>query len=63
MAPGIHFWSDLDQEIAWCQQGMKFLIHAADIIAFRETMQRDLSTIRKRLGEEVIKDKANAHNL
>ena len=42
---------------------MKFLIHAADIITFRETMQRDISTIRKRLGDEVIKDKANALNI
>ena len=63
VAPGIHFWSDLDQEISWCQQGMKFLIHTADIIAFRETMQRDLSATRKRLGDESIKDKANALNL
>ena len=63
VTPGIHFWSDLDQEIAWCQQGMKFLIHAADIIAFRETMQRDLSAIRKRLGDEAIREKANALNI
>jgi len=63
VAPGIHFWSDLDQEIAWCQQGMRFLIHAADIIAFRETMQRDLRDIRKRLGDSEATDKASVLNI
>ena len=63
VAPGIHFWSDLDQEIAWCQQGMRFLIHAADIIAFRETMQRDLSAIRKRLGKSEVSEKAGVLNI
>ena len=63
VAPGIHFWSDLDQEVAWCQQGMRFLIHAADIIAFRETMQRDLSAIRKRLGQNEVSEKAGVLNI
>ena len=52
VAPGLHFWADIDQEIEWCRQGMQFLIHAADIIAFRETMIRDLKQIRTGIGTD-----------
>ena len=50
VAPGIHFWGGIEQEIDWLKQGMQLLVHAADIIVFRETMMRDLKQIRDGIG-------------
>ncbi len=52
---GIHatFAGAIEQEIRWAGIGANLIIHLADIIAFRHTMQRDIETIRTALGDPV----------
>lgn len=60
IASGIHYWTDLDQEVEWCNQGVQMLIHAADIIAFREKMDRELGILRNKLGADTRVNEAAA---
>ena len=37
----------LEQEIRWAKQGMNFIIHSADLLAFSRTISRDINEIRQ----------------
>lgn len=50
---GIHLiFPELDQEVAWIKQGANLIVHSADAIAFRQTIQAELSQLKQMLGEE-----------
>lgn len=50
---GIHatYPHALEHEIRWAEMGMNLIVHLADIIAFRNTMQRDLDLLKAALGD------------
>ncbi len=50
---GVHFWSGLDQQIAWSKDTeMNIIVHRADILNFVESMSRELQEIRSALGDD-----------
>jgi 2-keto-3-deoxy-L-rhamnonate aldolase RhmA len=51
---GIHLIfpeTGLEQEIRWSQAGANFILHSADAIAFRDTLQREVSRIKSAMGD------------
>jgi hypothetical protein len=42
----------LAQEVAWIKKGANLIVHSADAIAFRQTMQYEINQIKQLLGEE-----------
>lgn len=50
---GVHFWSGLDQQIAWSKDTeMNIIVHRADILNFVESMSKELQEIRSALGDD-----------
>ncbi len=49
---GIHvtYHSGLEQEIEWAGKGVNLIIHSADVIAFRNTMNSEIRRIREAVG-------------
>ena len=45
---GIHAWWSREQERAWLDQGLNFLIHASDYMAARAKLGEDLKFLRRR---------------
>ena len=58
---GVHVFYDggLEQEIAWAALGANLIVHSADILAFKHTVQRELGMIKRAFGEEEVKDVAD----
>jgi 2-keto-3-deoxy-L-rhamnonate aldolase RhmA len=54
---GIHYFASIEQEIGWAKIGMNMIIHQSDLTLFRDSMSRDLKTLREGLGEKVVKQK------
>ncbi len=50
---GIHFWADMQQEIAWAQAGLNMIIHSADITAMKDKISDDIRRLRAILGDSV----------
>lgn len=49
---GIHLvYGAMDQEIMWGERGANVILHSADVIAFAQTIGREIAEIRKALGE------------
>lgn len=46
---GIHYWADLEQEIAWAKAGANLVMHSSDQFAFGSTLKRDIERLRKSL--------------
>lgn len=46
---GIHFWIDMDQEIAWAKAGGNLIMHSSDQFAFGRTLKNELEHLRKAL--------------
>jgi len=49
---GIHYWGNLDQEIAWMRAGLNLLIHSIDFSLFADALRRDLDRLRQAAGED-----------
>lgn len=49
---GIHVFyeSGFQQEIEWAKQGANFIVHGSDMYAFKFTMQKEITNIKKSLG-------------
>jgi len=47
---GIHFWTDMDQEIAWAKAGGNLVMHASDLAAFSRTLKTEIDHLRNQLG-------------
>ncbi len=49
---GIHYWADIEQEIGWARDdGANLILHAADVIAFRDRTAADVARLREALGD------------
>ena len=44
---GIHHWLEPEKQTRYLNMGANILIHSADIILFRQTMKRELASIKK----------------
>lgn len=51
ISAGIHSWMPIDRELVWMEAGLNFLIHSGDIIAMKETLTSEITTLRARLGD------------
>ena len=51
---GMHmiYPAGFEQEIRWAQQGANLILHSADLIAFKETMVREINNIKMSLSDE-----------
>lgn len=50
---GIHFWSDIEQEIEWSRNGGGNLImHSADLRLFGDNLKSEFDQLREALGDE-----------
>ncbi len=47
---GIHFWTDMEQEIAWAKAGGNLVMHASDLAAFSRTLKTEIDHLRNALG-------------
>lgn len=63
VAAGIHSWMGIEREVAWARAGLNFLIHSADIIAMRESLQADVAQIRQKLGDRPAASGTGADNI
>jgi 4-hydroxy-2-oxoheptanedioate aldolase len=43
---GIHFWGNLEQEVAWLKSGLNMLIHSGDITLFAKHLRAELAAIK-----------------
>jgi len=48
---GIHYSSGVDQEIEWARDGSNLIIHSSDLALFTETVRRDITAMKKALGD------------
>ena len=49
---GIHmFYDAMEQEIMWARRGANIVLHSADVMAFARTIRREITDIRRALGE------------
>ena len=49
---GIHFWTDLDQELQWARAGGNLVMHSSDLAFFRQNLVKELNQIRAALDDE-----------
>lgn len=47
---GIHFWLDIDREIAWARAGGNLVMHSSDLAAFSRTLKAEIDHLRAALG-------------
>jgi 4-hydroxy-2-oxoheptanedioate aldolase len=48
---GIHFPKDHDLQIKWSQRGLNIVLHSSDLFLFQQSLERDISTIRRAVGD------------
>lgn len=51
VAAGIHYFWGIDQEISWVKDGLNMVIHSSDMVAFSESLSRDIEKIKRRIME------------
>ena len=47
---GIHFWTDMEQEITWSKAGGNLIMHSSDFALFSQGLKRELHELRTALG-------------
>lgn len=47
---GIHFWLNLEQELAWAQAGGNLVMHSSDLFTFSRTLKNEIDQLRTALG-------------
>jgi len=52
LAVGIHFPQDPDLQIKWAQRGLNIILHSSDLCLFQQGLERDITTIRRAIGDE-----------
>lgn len=63
VAAGIHSWHGVDRIARWAQDGLNFIIYAADIIAMRESLSAGVGELRDRLGDRRDERKVSPENI
>jgi 4-hydroxy-2-oxoheptanedioate aldolase len=48
---GIHFWTGLDQEVAWAKAGGNLVMHSSDLALFSQQLKKELTELRSALGD------------
>ncbi len=48
---GIHYWLNVEQQIAWAKEGANLIINSSDISAFEQTIGRQVEQMREVLGD------------
>ncbi len=48
---GIHFWTNLDQELQWARAGGNLIMHGSDLAFFRQNLEQELDHVRAALGD------------
>ena len=48
---GIHFWLNMEQEVAWAKAGANLVMHSSDLFAFSRTLKRDIEHLREALAD------------
>lgn len=51
LGAGIHFWSDVEKQVAWLRAGANLLIHDSDIGLFAKHLRADLHAIKQAMGD------------
>src|SRR5258706_311245 len=46
---GIHYWLDVELEIAWSKAGGNLVMHSSDLATFSRTLKSEIGELRKRL--------------
>lgn len=46
---GVHFWLNMEQEVAWARAGGNLVVHASDLFAFSKTLKTEIAQLRKAL--------------
>lgn len=49
---GIHFPGHCDLQIKWSRRGLNVVLHSSDLFLFQQSLQSDINTIRRALGDE-----------
>ncbi len=49
---GIHFPRDPELQIKWSQRGLNIVLHSSDRFLFQQCLTKDISTIRRALGDK-----------
>jgi len=60
---GIHYWQSIKQEIAWYKTGANLIVHGVDLLAFVDSMEKDLTHLRKVLGDNREMKKRRSVNI
>ena len=60
---GIHYWQSIKQEIAWYKTGANLIVHGVDLLAFVDSMEKDLTHLRKVLGDDREMKKRRSVNI
>jgi 2-keto-3-deoxy-L-rhamnonate aldolase RhmA len=47
---GVHFWDDIEREIAWAKAGANLVMHSADIRFIRQGLTREIGQLRSAIG-------------
>jgi len=48
---GIHFPRDPELQIKWSQRGLNIVLHSSDLSLFQQSLAKDISAIRRALGD------------
>ncbi len=51
---GIHYWENLEQEIAWARCGANLIVHSGDTLLFLAKLREDMGKVRSALGDQVM---------
>ena len=58
---GIHFWTNLKQEIEWARNaGANLIMHSSDLTLYLESLTRDMDLLREELSDRRLPDAAAA---
>jgi len=47
---GIHYWLEMEQEIAWAKAGGNLVMHSSDLASFSRTLKTEIEQLRKALA-------------
>lgn len=53
---GVHFWDDIEREVAWAKAGANLLMHSADIRFVREGVKREFQQLREAITDEMVRN-------
>jgi len=52
LGAGIHFWAEIEREIAWARAEANLIVHSSDIGLFGGGLRRDIAALRQALDDD-----------